>query len=181
VVSRKYLKDYRLEEQIGGDGRTRTIAVYIGGDYRLFPDFREGEKRRILLLSVLSGFFYILALIPVTGAARLTYVILPFVCSMLPVSVMMVYAVSLYRIKGVMKRKQAEQIVNRLPAGAAAASILTAIAFIAFIITMIIKWESLVAGDIIFSVLAVLISTASAYVLIKCHNMKAITPDTEAK
>jgi len=181
LVSKKYLKDYRLEEQIGDDGRIKKIAVYVGGDYRLFPDFREGEKRQILILSILSGFFFILALIPVTGAARLTYVILPFVCSMLPVSIMMVYAVSLYRIKDVMKHKQAEQMANRLPAGAAAASILTAIAFIAFIITIIITRAQLFAGDIIFSVLTVLICAASAYILIKCRNMKAIAPDTESK
>jgi len=174
VVSKKYLRDYRLEEQLGDDGCVKKIAVYIGGDYRISPDFRDGEKRLILLLSMLSGLFYILALIPVTGAARLTYVILPFVCSMLPVAITMIYAVSLYRIKEVMKRKQAEQLANRLPAGAAAASILTAIALIAFIITLIITRAQLIAGDIIFSILSALITAVSAYILIKCRNMKAI-------
>jgi hypothetical protein len=35
VISRKNFKYYRLEEQIDSQGRVRSQAVYIGGDYAL--------------------------------------------------------------------------------------------------------------------------------------------------
>jgi len=172
MVSRKYLKDYRIEEYIDANGRVRSEAVYIGGDYTLMPQVSTGDKRLILLLSVLSGSFYCGALLPVTRAARLTYVIMPLVLSALPIFLMISAAVSLLSVKEAMPRPKAEKISNRLPPSALITAILSGAAFFGLIITAAAAWDGVGAGDYIFSACSLAIFLAAATVFIKSRKLK---------
>ena len=172
MVSRKYLKDYRIEEHIDANGRVRSAAVYIGGDYTLIPKVSVADRRLILLLSVLSGSFYCGALIPVTRAARLTYVIMPLVISALPIFLMISAAISLLSVKEAMSRPKAEKISNRLPPAALTAALLSGAAFLGFIITTAASWDSAGAGDYIFSACSLALFLAAAIVFIKSRKLK---------
>jgi len=174
MISKKYLKDYRLEEKIDGSGRVKTKAVYIGGDYTVSPDFQTGKKRLLLSLSVLSGLIFTGALTPVSLAARIIYVILPFVFSALPLSFMITTAFSLFRAKGIMRREQAERIAYRLPVCTLAVLILTGVSFSGHIITAVVSWDSIPAGDIIYSMSLFVIIILSAISFIKCKGLKAV-------
>jgi len=172
VVSKKYLKDYRLEEQVGSNGRIKTKAVYIGGEYRLTPETSTREKRLILSLTAIPCLSLIGALIPVTQAARTIYVIMPFMFSALPIYLMITTAINYCRTKEPMKREQAERIAARMPAGALITIILNTAAFIGMVMTAAISWGSFPAGDIIFGTLAIIIAASSAVILSKTRKLK---------
>ena len=70
MVSRKYLNDYRVEQKTDTDGKTRSEAVYIGGDFILSPSVTVKDKRLILCMSVLPWIAFICALLPVTASFR---------------------------------------------------------------------------------------------------------------
>ena len=174
MVSKKYLKDYRLEEQIDSSGRIKTKAIYIGEYYDIVPDYSISEKRMLFCLSMLAGLSFIGALIPVSQATRVIYVSLPFIFSALPLFIMISTLVSFIVIKDPMKREQAERISNRLPAGAFISMILSTAAFAGQIITALVSWDSFPAGDAIFAILSFTVGAISAIIFIKCRNMKII-------
>ena len=173
MISKKYLKDYRLEEQIDSNGRVKAKAVYIGGDYKLSPELSKSEKRVLLALSALSTLLIIGALIPVSQATRTTYVIMPFTFSILPVFIMIVTTLQLYRAKEVMRREQAERTAFRLPACTFTTMLLTAAAFLGQVITNVFSRDNIAIGDISFSVLSLTIVIINAIAFSKCRKMKA--------
>ena len=175
MISKKYLKDYRLEEQIDSSGRAKTKAVYIGEYYVISPDFSQSEKRLLLGLSILSALSFIGALIPVSQAVRVIYVSMPFVLSALPIFIMISTIVSFMQVKAPIKREQAERISNRLPACAFVLMILPSIAFIGQMITALVSWDIFPTGDIIFAVLSLTISATSAKIFDKSRNIKKST------
>jgi len=178
MVSRKYIKDYQLSEQVDVKGRVKSKAVYIGGEYTLSPPVSQGDKRLILILSVLSCLLYFIALIPITHAARLVYVILPFAFSILPIFLLTEKSVSLLREKETMTRRKAEKISNRLPSCSMIATILLVAAFLGFIITAAAAWKDFLAGDIIFGALSLILAVAMIIIYSKCFKLKAIANDT---
>ena len=171
MVSRKYLKDYRIDEHIDITGRVRSEAVYIGGDYTLSPRVSAGDKRLFLLLSVLAGSFYFVAMVPVTRAARLAYVILPLALTALPISLMAWAAASLLGAKEVVSHEKAERISTRLPLSALVAAILSGASFLGLSITAA-SWDSALAGDYIFGACSLAISMATAAVFRRSKNLK---------
>jgi len=173
MISRKYLKDYRVEDKISLGGQVRQAAVYIGKAHTLSPSVPERDKHLVFYLTVLSGLAYIAALIPVTYASRLIYVILPFVVSALPVFFMVGTAVALLRAKETMERKTAEMIANRLPPSSLFAAILTAASFLGLIINAAVLRPRLLTGDYIFGAFSFILFLASAAVFAKCRRIRA--------
>lgn len=178
MVSRKYLVDYRLEETTGKNGRIKTTAVYIGGDFAFAQPVSRGEKWLLLSLSVLSWLAFVGALIPVTSAARITYVMLPFVLSALPMYLMTGAAASLLAANDVMTRESSDKISKRLPPGAITTTILSGVAVIAFLVSVIVSRDSVTAGDFVFGALSLLIAFMSAFVFYKSKKLKAVRIDS---
>ena len=181
MISRKYLKDYRIDEQIEANGRVRSRAVYIGGDYVISPTVTAGRKRLIVWLCALSGLSYIGALIPVTQASRLIYVMLPFAFSALPVFLMTGAALSLVRTLEPMTHSKARRISNRLPPCSLMASILSGSAILGIIVSAAISMDSFVPGDIVFTVLSLILFASSAIIFIKCCRLKALAVNEQGK
>jgi len=171
MVSRKYLKDYRIDERIDANGRVRSEAVYIGGDYTLSPRVSAGDKRLLLLLSVLAGSFYCVAMVPVTRAARLAYVILPLAVSALPIFRMAWAAASLYGAKEAVSHEKADSISNRLPLSALVAAILSGASFIGLAATAA-SWDGAGTGDYIFGACSLALCLTAAAVFRKSRNLK---------
>ena len=184
MIPRKYIKDYRIDEDFGINGRVKSKAVYIGADYTLSPPVPFGVRRLVLCLSALAGLTYIGALIPEMRAARLIYVMLPFAFSALPVYFMIASSISLLRFKETASRVEADRIANRLPPSALIAAILAGGSFIGFVVSAAAGVSAGVrggmsqdagslAGDYIFSVLAPLLTFLSATVFVKTKRIKA--------
>jgi len=173
MISRKYLKDYRIDEHIDANGRVRSQAVYIGGDYTLSPQVSKGGKRLISLLSAMSWPFYAGALLPETRAARLTYIVMPLALAALPMFLMSKAAASLLGAKEAMSRERAERISNRLPLCALFAAILPGASFLGLIITAAASWDSAGVGDCIFGACSLALSLVASTIFLKSRNLKA--------
>jgi len=173
MISKKYLKDYRIDEYIDANGRVKSEAVYIGGDYTLSPQVSAGDKRLVMLLSVLSGSFYCGALIPVTRAARVAYVVMPLALSALPIFLMARAALSLLTAKVAMPREKAEGITDRLPLCALMAAMLAAASFLSLIITAAASWDGAGAGDYIYAACSLALSLTAAAAFLKTRKLKA--------
>ena len=177
MISRKYLKDYQIAERFDENGRVKSEAIYIGGDYTLSPRTSTGDKKLILYLSVLSCLAYMGALIPISQAAHIIYVIIPFILSAIPIFMMTAASVSLYRAKEAMTRAEAEKISNRLPPCSLFTAILAGTAFLGHTITaVVVSYDKFVPGDIIFSALSLLLLIVSIIAYTKCYRIKAIKP-----
>ena len=84
----KYAEDYHLENELGRNGKLKTVPVYHGPYFRFAAG--EGTVRRAkLLYSALSLLCLFAALAPLlmdTGMARSRFVVLPLVLCLLPVT-----------------------------------------------------------------------------------------------
>ena len=178
MISRKYLKDYRIDEQIDRSGHVKSQAVYIGVAYTFSPPIPVNVKRLILCFSALSGVSFFGALVPVTNVARISYVMLPFIISVIPVYMMVRASIALLRANDAMERIEAEKITNRLPACPLIAAILAGAAFLGFIISAALSGKRFVTGDVIFGALMLVLSFASAVVFAKSRKIKIITRST---
>jgi len=199
MISRKYLSDYRLEEQFDNKGRVKTRTVYIGPDYMLAPPVTAAKRKAILFASALAALAFTLALVPVTQAARVIYVIVPFALAGLPICQMLKAALSLYRAgkaeKGAsekqdgggmsgdeqtrlrgsaLTRKEAEKIANSLPLTSIITAILCAGSLLAIIVSAALTWEKYSANDALFAASALIITICSAAVFIGTKNIKAV-------
>ena len=175
---KKYLKDYRVDEYIDEKGRVKSKAVYIAGDYVLSPSISMGDKRLMLVFSILSWVALIGALIPNTLASRLLYVILPFIFSMFPLFLMTGSAISLISEGETMTRERAERISGRLPLSSLFTTILAGAAFLGLIVTAVPKWGAMLSGDLLFGALSLVIAAAASFVYSKCRRIKALLSDS---
>ena len=172
MIPRKYLCDYRIDEQITPKGAIRTKAVYIGAEYVLSPAVTAKNKQILLCLSVLSVPLYISAMVPELTAARQVYVLAPFAFSALPLFMMLVAAMDLFRVNGPMSRFEADRRSSRLPACAMITALLSGGAFLALIISVIITKPDIQTGDIIFAVFSAIICVISVSAFIITRKIK---------
>ena len=174
MVSRKYLNDYRVEEKTDTNGKVRSEAVYIGGDYILSPSVTAGDKRLILCMCALSWAAFVCALLPATSVARIPYVMFPFIFSALPLYLTSSAAVSLLGAQETMTRERSDKISKRLPPGALFTAILPGAAFVALPVSVAVTGNGIVAGDFIFAALLLVICFASALIFRKSRKIKAV-------
>ena len=72
MVTRKYIRDYKLSESVTARGGIRTEAVYVG-KYYAFEDAALAERAARLLLPgcCLAWLLFVGALLPRSGASKL--------------------------------------------------------------------------------------------------------------
>jgi len=174
---RKYLDDYRVEEHVDAKGRTKKRAVYVGGDYILYPAISTNNKRLILALTILLWIPFIAALFPISAASQLFYVMLPFIFSAVPLFMMSGAAVSLMWEYERMTREKAEKIANRLPICSVSIAILSGIALIGLIVTALFSDKEMFTGDILFGSMSVILIAAASVIFSKCRLIKSRLAD----
>jgi hypothetical protein len=177
VVSPKKLKYYRIEEKSDSKGRLRPQAVYSGGDYILKPPLATDDRRLLVCLTIFSWFCYIGALLPDSQAGRVMYVILPFAVLALPLFWMTEASVALVRGKERLQGDVAERIARRLPPASLFVALLAGGAFLGLVLTAIVSWEGLLAGDIVFAALALVLALAGTAVFGKTRSLRALRVD----
>lgn len=179
MISKKYLNDYRVEQTVDIKGRRRSEVIYIGGDHAVEPQVPTSDKRLVFCLSVLMWPAFLGALLPVTQAMPVAFIMLPFVCLMLPMYFMTGAAFSLFRENDIMKREKAEKIVKRLPPCAFLSLLLSGVSFLGTVVKALVSWKSFIPGDYVFTALAAAICAASAAAFIKCRNIKVVRKISE--
>ena len=164
MVTRKYVKDYRLDDFLDRRGNIRSKAVYIGGDYVFAAPEQAGpsRKRTILFLHAACWLFGVGALLPASHAARTMYCVLPLAASLLPLAYESSAVYILLAAAAPFRHDQADKLSSRLPASALAAMILSATAFAGFCVSAALAWDALSWGDAVFAALCGALTAASA-------------------
>lgn len=121
MVSRKYTKDYRLENQLDGHGRLVTRPVYCGVRYAFISDAAVLRRLCVImtLTTALYWIFFWLGLAQSCGALRRWYVSVPFFCGFLPAAFLSGSLYYLWRYSSAppaegFTREQKDRIYDRL-------------------------------------------------------------------
>ncbi len=165
MVTRKYIRDYKLSESVTARGGIRTEAVYVG-TYYAFEDATLAERAARLLLPgcCLAWLLFVGALLPRSGASKLMWVILPYAFSALPLGYMTDSALLLYRRRGKrLIRSESEKLSKRLPVCAFWALALAGVSALALGVTALVSPGSVNGYDVIFGLCAALIAALGGY------------------
>lgn len=135
MVSRKYTNDYRLENTIGPNGKTVTVAVYRGVYFKFTADWCKLKRARVHITASCAVYwlFFWLALCLDSGAMRQLYFSLPYFCGFLPAAYLtasVFYLIS-YTKKSTDKgftREQKDRIYDRIAQSSLAMLILAGLA-----------------------------------------------------
>lgn len=141
MVSRKYAKDYSLENTLGPDGKLITVTVY-NGDYFRFSSERQCLRRAIkyiIVSCILYWIFFWFGLFFDSGAMRQIYISLPYFCGFLPAAYLTssVYYLIRYSAKVPEKgftRQERDRVFERMAEGSLLTLILAFISGIALIV-----------------------------------------------
>ena len=170
---RKYMNDYRIEQYVDDKGRTKSMAVYVGGDFILAPAISVRDKRLVPAMSVVAWIALLGALFPLTGAEHMFYIMLPFIFSTLPLFLLTGPAFLLAFEKEPMTRERADKIAGRLPRCSILTALLSGAACLGLVITAVLDRSSMLFGDILFGVLSLVVAAAALLIFIKCRELKA--------
>ena len=174
MISKKPLKYYRLEKKIDQNGRVKTSAVYIGGDFTLTPTVSLSTKRLIICLCVLSWLVFLGALSFISRASQVSYVILPFGIASIPLFIMTTTAASLLIAKELLDRYKAETIAKRLPLSALFTAGLSGASFLGLIVFVIKTGNGFPLSDIVFGIISLIIAISSLMIYKKVARIKAV-------
>ena len=153
MVSRKYIKDYKLSESVTERGGIRTESVYVGGDYRLTASQSQVRalRTRILICTVCAWCAFLAALLPETRGSHLLYVALPHAFIALPLFLMSQCVWYLRAGRGPYTHERADKISRELPVRAAFTAGLAGVALIGLLIGLLTGPDKMLPGDLIFA------------------------------
>lgn len=165
MLSRKYVHDYRMVEDLDKRGRLCRRAEYIGGAY--YPTAGEAAlvsaAGRCRLLLLLGAAAYIAALLPCSLAADTVYILLPFVFSLLPLALALA-RVRILRQAAPWKHEEADRLAS-LPACALFLLLLSIGPLLALGITALRRPGALLPGDAVFALGCGVLSAVGAVLL----------------
>jgi len=113
-----------------------------------------------------------------TRASHIYYVMLPFVFSIIPLYLMTVAAISLFRDGDTLTREKSDKIVRNLPSCSIIVAILTGVSFLGLVITAIINSQDMLFGDILFGAFSLVIAASGSIIFSKCRRIKAKRTDS---
>lgn len=158
-MSKKYIKDYRLNETFDERGRVHTDYEYIGGCYFYFED-AELVRMKTRLLTAICVACWILWLLPLlfnNGAMRLPFISVPFIFAALTLWMLSSTVYIALTAAEPLKHKQADRLKKWIPGTALATSILSGAALVGLLISIVFKIGSHNQFDALFAVCAALI------------------------
>ncbi|MEG1633235.1 MAG: hypothetical protein RR314_04200 [Oscillospiraceae bacterium] len=163
MVTRKYIRDYKLSESVSPGGRIITESVYVGGDYYLTAptDTQKTTKALLVCLTALSWLVFIIALLPMSRASHIFYIALPHAFSALPLALATRAVIYLHSPQPY-TRERSEKIAQGLPSGSAFCAGLSGAALVGLIVTAVLTPEAMTSGDVVFGVCSALLTAASA-------------------
>ena len=166
MVTRRYIKDYKLSEEVTARGGIRTEAVYVGKHFA-FED--EAGARRcagpLFWGCCAAWLLFIGALLPKSGASRLMWVIMPYAFSALPLGFMTDSAILLRRRldAGRYIRSEHDKLSKRLPVCAFWLMLLAGASALGLGVTALASPESVNVYDVIFGLCAAALAALGGY------------------
>lgn len=116
MVNKKYAADYRLENVRDKHGRLKTVAVYKGPHYA-FKAKAETVRRTARLFAWLTALCVLLfagALCLNSALMRQMYVLMPFLCCMLPLGYLTVAVYYILTVPAQFTRERNDKMHDRI-------------------------------------------------------------------
>ena len=128
MARNRYMKDYRLIEQVDERGRIHTDYEYIGKDYRYAAGLEtvRREKRAVTVLCALGWLAYLGGLVPNSGAMHAVYAALPYLFAALPLGFLTDVILTAMPDREPLRHSQADKLEKRYPAASMWTAILAA-------------------------------------------------------
>lgn len=169
MKSKKFVKDYRLKDEFLANGKIKTKAEYVGDFYFFSSDkeLLEKHKKAAKIFCVLTWVLFVCALIPLSSATKLTYVVVPFVLTAFPLIFLSDALLEFIRANQPLTRQKADKLINRLPICSFLMIIFCGGSFVAFLVKLIISpeiFKNFVGGNIIFMLCQLLITFAALFI-----------------
>lgn len=151
MISRKYVRDWRLTTRVDARGRLRSEAEYVGERYAFRTPLTRPLRLQVLALCAAGWLCFLAALLPRSLATRLLWVALPFAFCALPLGLATASALALARLREPLRHDQADRFSHRFPAAAFALALLGGAAFVSFAVSALVLSDRLMAGDAVFA------------------------------
>ena len=118
MISRKYTGDYRLENVLDSGGKLKTIPVYRGPYFCFSAPAKEirRTKLRLLILTLISSFSLLAALLLPAAVLRHLYAILPLVLCLPPIVLIWQSIWTMFRAGEKARREDRDRICDGLRA-----------------------------------------------------------------
>ncbi len=189
MVTRKYVKDYRLENTTGKNGRIVTKPVYAGA-YYVFEKTPEEVKRARLLVTIFgaAAALCLIAGLAVYGRNGFTsqyYTLFPFALCAFPLLYLGFAVYAFYVNKEEITREKKEKMIDRLEKSSLAATILSALNLIGLLIAFILKIAGVekrpvTVSDVVFISVSTLLFIVSVLVFGFRKSLRMIPVVSEA-
>jgi hypothetical protein len=137
---RKYLKDYRIEEQIGDNGRLRRVAKYVGPTYRFLaaPEVRRRDAWLFLAATVGEWIAFFLPLFFKIDTGRQYYALIPYALRLLPLFFVSTSAYGFLTAREPVKREQNDGLYGRASVALIVQMAFGAVAAVGVIVALIL-------------------------------------------
>ncbi len=183
MVSKKYAKDYRLENTLGPDGRIITVAVYCGEYYSFTADKRKLRRARayFALAAIFYWVFFWLGLTYDTGSMRQLYVSAPYFCGFLPAVYLSsaVYYLIKYSARPPVvgfTREQRDRVYSRIAGSSLLTLILGALGAVGLFFYFIFEYPTYGGTSDIITVIAISVMTATSAALFRAKKHTKMQP-----
>ncbi len=183
MVSKKYAKDYRLENTLGPGGRIVTVAVYCGEYYSFSADKRKLRRARayIALSVIFYWVFFWLGLTYDTGSMRQLYVLIPYICGFLPAAYLTssLYYLIKYSARPPKKgftREQRDRVYSRIAGCSLFTLILGALGAAGLLFYFVFEYSTYGGGRDIITLVAIFGMTAASVALFRAKKHTKMQP-----
>lgn len=168
MARNRYMKDYRLIEQVDERGRIHTDYEYIGERYRYVRDGRTVDRARMeaRVLCAAGWLLFVGGLLPNSAAMRTIYISLPYIFAAIPLALLTETVFSAPAGDAVMERRKADRLLNRYPPAALALAVLAGVSLIGVLICLV-RSVPLGGEDAAFSLCAAAVCAAGVRLFIK--------------
>lgn len=164
MVTRRYLKDYRLEQKLDEKGRLRMEAVYTGGDYRYADGALATKRARLgLLLAHLGCWAGMLGalLVPAGIFGKTFWVTVPICVCCIPLYYEATAVYAAMREKEPFRHEKSNILSNRLTMTAIAVSALSSAAFVGTVVRSFLPHEGIEGKDVAFMAFTAVFAASS--------------------
>ncbi len=163
MARNRYVKDYRLLEHFGENGRVRTGYEYIGDPYRFCAGEAQARASLKKSLALCAGgwILWLLALTQNTQVMRSLFSSLSFAFAALPLGMLTSLLIGTLSAKGTLEHRHADKLNIRYPALTVILMLLLA-AVLVWDAVLLVRGAHQNTGDLIFAVCACLLLADAA-------------------
>ena len=173
LVTRKYVKDYKLSEYRDADGKIKTESVYVGSYfYFTNPALAHKTVKAFAVAAGVALISFIAAMIPNSGAMHSFYITLPFIFCALPLAYIIRAVWAGFTEKEPFVRSVSERFSNWLRYAPVFGAAISGYSLIAEGITAVASPKKMMSGDLVFSAGCALYLAAMLFIFYRSFAVK---------